>query len=69
VRHKQRDYSGATPMKMLRKTTLFIAGITFIVFDELVKSINEASRSIEQQRGKVNKRLTNSNPKRQALAK
>ncbi len=24
-------------MKLIRKTTLFIAGITFIVFDELVK--------------------------------
>ena len=56
-------------MRLVRKTTLFIAGITFIVFDELVKSIDEASRSIDQQRGKINKRLTGSNLKRQALAK
>jgi hypothetical protein len=56
-------------MKLVRMTTLFIAGITFIVFDELVKSIDEASRTIDQQRGNINKRLTGSNLKRQALAK
>jgi hypothetical protein len=56
-------------MKLVRVTTLFIAGITFIVFDELVKSIDEASRSIDQQREMINKRLTGSNLKRQALAK
>jgi hypothetical protein len=58
-----------TKMKLLHMTTLFIAGITFIVFDEIVKSIDEASRSIDQQRGKINKRLTSSDLKRQALAK
>jgi hypothetical protein len=56
-------------MKWIRKTTLFFAGITFIVFDEFVKSIDEASRSIDQQRGNINKRLNGSNLKRQALAK
>jgi hypothetical protein len=56
-------------MKMIQKTTLFIAGITFIVFDELVKSIEEASKAIDRQREKVNKRLTSSNLKRHAFIK
>ena len=56
-------------MKLIRTTTLFIAGITFIVFDELVKSIEEASRSIDRRREHVNKRLTGSDLKRQAVTK
>ena len=56
-------------MKMIKTTTLFIAGITFIVFDELVKSIEEASKAIDHQREKVNKRLTSSNLKRHAFIK
>jgi hypothetical protein len=54
-------------MNLMRMTTLFMAGITFIVFDELVKSFDEASKSINQQRGSVAKRLTNSSLKRQAI--
>jgi hypothetical protein len=56
-------------MKMIRTTTLFIAGVTFIVFDELVKSVEEASKAIDRQREKVNKRLTSSNLKRHAFIK
>ena len=56
-------------MKLIRKTTLFIAGITFIVFDELVNAIEEASQTIDRQREKVNKRLTSSNLKRHAFIK
>jgi hypothetical protein len=54
-------------MNWMRMTTLLIAGITFIVFDELVKSFDEASKSINQQRGSVTKRLTFSRLKRQAI--
>ena len=56
-------------MKLIQTTTLFIAGITFIVFDELVKSVEEASKAIDRQREKVNKRLTSSNLKRHAFIK
>ena len=56
-------------MKMIKTTTLFIAGITFIVFDELVKSVEEASKAIDRQRETVNKRLTSSNLKRHAFIK
>ena len=56
-------------MRLIQTTTLLIAGITFIVFDELVKSIQEASQAIDNQRDKVNKRFTSSNLKRQAFIK
>ena len=56
-------------MKLIHTTTLFFAGITFIVFDELVASIEEASQAIDHQREKINKRLTNSDLKRRAFIK
>ena len=56
-------------MGLIRKTTLLFAGITFILFEEVVKSIEEASRAIDQQKENVNHRLNSSSLKRQAVSK
>ena len=70
VRHNtRRDKLELFFMKHIRNTTLFIVGMTFIVFEEVVKSIEEASRAVDQKKKYVNQRLINSSLKRQAVNK
>jgi len=56
-------------MKLISKTTLFLTGIACIIFEEVAKSIEEASIAVDKKRVNVNQRIAYSSLKRQAITK
>lgn len=45
-------------MNMFRKAFLFVVGMVAIAYEETNKSIKEATKSIEERRDKLTKRVT-----------